>query len=389
MRYNFDEETDRRGTSCIKYDLLTERYGRNDLLPLWVADMDFKTPPFIVDAVRQRCEHQIFGYTFPNDEYYDSIINWVENLHQWKIRREWITYVPGIVKGIAFVIEHFTQKGDKVIIQPPVYHPFRLVTTGLKREVVNNPLKINANGEYEMDFNQLESVIDECCKILILSNPHNPAGIVWKKEALQTLASICLKHNIIVISDEIHSEMVYPGFTHHPFPTVSDAAASCSITFMAPSKTFNIPGIIASYSIVPNDSLRRDFYDFLNAGEFNEGSLFAYLATVAAYTHGREWRSQMLDYVIDNVHFIDKYLKANIPQIRAVMPQASFLVWLDCHGLEITQKELNNLTVNKAHLALNDGLMFGSEGEGFMRINVGCPRRTLEKALEALHGVIK
>ena len=385
--YHFDEIIERKDTDCVKYDTLKEHFGREDLIPLWVADMDFRTPDFIIDAMKKRCEHPVFGYTYPSDEYFNSIINWIRELHDWDIRKEWISYIPGIVRGIAFAIEHFTRKGDKVIIQPPIYHPFRLVPDSLGREVVNNPLRL-VNGVYEMDFDHLETIIDEKCKILILSNPHNPAGIVWKKETLQRLASICARHNIIVISDEIHAEMTYPSYTHHPFPTVSGEAASCSITFAAPSKTFNIAGIVSSYAIVPDDSLRNAFYSFLKAGEFNHGTIFAYTAVVAAYTQGAEWRRQMIDYVIKNVRFVDRYLKNSIPQIKAYMPQASFLVWLDCAGLGLNHKELVGLFRDRANLALNDGAMFGLEGNGYMRLNVGCPHSRLETALGKLKNAI-
>ena len=386
--YHFDEIIERKGTDCIKYDTLKEHFGREDLMPLWVADMDFRTPDFIIDALKKRCEHPVFGYTYPSDNYFNQIIHWVHELHSWDIQREWICYIPGIVRGIAFAIEHFTRKGDKVIIQPPVYHPFRLVPNSLGREVVNNPLRIT-DGVYEMDFEHLESIIDEKCKILILSNPHNPAGIVWKKETLQQLASICVKHKIIVISDEIHAEMAFPSFSHHPFPTVSDEAAACSITFMAPSKTFNIAGIVSSYAIVPDDTLRKDFYHFLEAGEFNHGTIFAYAAIMAAYTpEGMEWRNQMLDYVMKNVQFVDEYLKKNIPQIKVYMPQASFLIWLNCKELKINHKELIKLFKDRANLALNDGAMFGFEGSGYMRLNVGCPQCKLETALEKLKNAL-
>jgi cystathionine beta-lyase len=386
IRYDFDEQIDRKGTDCIKFDLLNERYGRDDLLSLWVADMDFRTPDFILDALKRRCEHPVFGYTFPSDDYYNSIIDWVKGLYGWEIRREWLSYIPGIVKGIAFVIDRFTEAGDKIIIQPPVYHPFRLVPEHLKRKVVYNPLKLE-NGSYQMDFDNLESVIDEKCKIMILSNPHNPAGTVWSKETLQKLAHICLMHDITVISDEIHAEMVYPGYTHHPFPTVSREAAACGITFMAPSKTFNIAGIVASYAIIPDDKIRKKFYSFMKAGEFDEGSVFSYTATVAAYRYGNEWRKQMIEYVINNINFADSFLKKNIPHIKAHIPQASFLLWLDCREPGLSQKVLVDSFINKARLALNDGSMFGREGEGFMRINVGCPRAYLEKALNRMFNV--
>ncbi|MDR2775236.1 MAG: PatB family C-S lyase [Tannerella sp.] len=387
--YDFDEIIDRKGTDCIKYDLLAERFGDGDLLPLWVADMDFRTPDFIIDALRKRCQHAVFGYTRPPEDYYRSIVAWNSELHGWDIRREWLSFIPGIVRGIAFAIERFTQEGDKIIIQPPVYHPFRLVPSNMRRKVVCNPLRLVNGVRYEMDFDNLESVIDEGCKILILSNPHNPAGIVWSKETLQRLASICAANGIIVIADEIHSEMVYPSRKHYPFPTVSGEAAACSITFAAPSKTFNIAGIVASYAVVPDKHLREAFYSYLEAGEFNEGSLFSYIATTAAYTYGAEWRRQMIDYVVGNVTFTDRYLKRHIPQIKAYMPQASFLVWLDCRELGLDHEELTDLFRRRARLALNDGTLFGAaEGSGYMRINVGCPRSTLEMALEQLRKAI-
>ena len=239
-----------------------------------------------------------------------------------------------------------------------------------------------------MDFEQLESLIDKDCKMLILSNPHNPGGVVWEKEALVKLAQICSAHGILVISDEIHAEMTYPQFRHHPFATISEEAAACSVTFMAPSKTFNIAGIVSSYALVPNTRIREKFYSFLEAGELNAGTIFAFIATKAAYTYGAEWLQQMRSYVIENVNFVDEYLKKNIPQIKVYRPQASFLVWLDCRELKLTQPELVQLFEDKAGLALNDGTMFGKEGEGFMRLNIGCPRSILNKALESLKKAI-
>ncbi|MBS7343983.1 MAG: PatB family C-S lyase [Parabacteroides sp.] len=386
--YNFDEIIDRKGTSCVKYDGLKNAYqGKENLIPLWVADMDFATPDFIVEALKKRCEHPVFGYTFDDDEYYESIQTWLDYKYHWKTEREWISYIPGIVKGIGLAVQCFTQPGDKVIIQPPVYHPFRLVPTRMGREVVYNPLKLE-DGVYKMDFEQLESLIDKDCKMLILSNPHNPGGVVWEKEALVKLAQICSAHGILVISDEIHAEMTYPQFRHHPFATVSEEAAACSVTFMAPSKTFNIAGIVSSYALVPDSRIRERFYSFLEAGELNAGTIFAFTATKAAYTYGAEWLQQMRSYVIENVNFVDEYLKKNIPQIKVYRPQASFLVWLDCRELKLTQPELVQLFEDKAGLALNDGTMFGKEGEGFMRLNIGCPRSILNQALELLKKAI-
>ncbi len=387
-QYNFDEIIDRHGTDCIKVDHLEERFGNADLIPLWVADMDFRTPDFIVEALKKRCSHEIFGYTSPSGEYYESIINWVDYKYKWKIRKEWISYIPGIVKGIAFVLDCFTAPGDKVIIQPPVYHPFRIVPEQMDRKVVYNPLQL-VDGTYQMDFAHLESVIDEKCKVLILSSPHNPGGMVWSKDTLARLAETCSQHGILIISDEIHAEMVYPHNKQVPFPTVSETAASCSITFMAPSKTFNIAGIVSSYAIIPEESIRTKFYAWLEARELHEGSIFAYTATTAAYTYGAEWLQQMRMYVMENVSYVDRFLKAEIPKIKVYMPEASFLVWLDCRGLKLSQADLVELFRDKAGLALNDGSMFGPGGEGYMRLNVGCPRSVLEQALQSLKKAVK
>jgi cystathionine beta-lyase len=345
--------------------------------------MDFRCGDFIIDAIRQRAAHGIFGYTIPPQSYYDSIIDWVKNRHGLNIRQEWLSYIPGIVKGIALAVLNFTNPQDKIIIQPPVYHPFRLVPLMQGRNIVNNPL-IEENGRYRMDLEGLKKVIDKDCKLLILCNPHNPAGITWPKETLEELAEICHHNRLLVLSDEIHSDMALFGNRHIPFASVSEKAAQNSITFMAPSKTFNIAGIVSSYSIVPNEQIRKSFYDFLHAGELDEGTIFAYTATRAAYGQGLEWMQQMLRYVEGNILFVDSYLKENIPQMEAIIPQASFLLWLDCRTLGFSQRELNALFVKKAGLALNDGEMFGKEGAGFMRMNVGCPRAVLKQALEQL-----
>lgn len=388
-RYNFDQVIERRGTGALKCDALKQRYGRDDLLPLWVADMDFATPDFIIDALRQRLDHPIFGYTIDPPEMWPTIIDWIREHHKWQVEREWLTFIPGIVKGIGFAINVFTKPDEKVIIQPPVYHPFRLTPLGNKREVVYNPLRENPDGTYSMDFENLEQVADEKCRLLILSNPHNPAGIVWDRETFAQLASICKRRNIIVVSDEIHCDMPLFGHRHTPFPTVSREAADCSITFGAPTKTFNIAGIVSSYAIVPNAEIRERFYSWLRANELNEPTIFAPIATIAAFKNGEPWRREMIAYVESNVEFLLEYIEANIPKIKALRPQASFLVWLDCRGLGLSHRELKDLFIGKAHLALNDGAMFGQGGEGFMRINVGTPRSILQKGLEQLRNAIE
>mgnify|MGYP000557377561 FL=1 len=382
--YNFDEIIDRPGSGDLKHEALLPRWGRNDLLPLWVADMDFATPDFVVDALKARLSHPIFGYTIEPADYRPTIIDWNESHHGWKIKPEWISFIPGIVKGIGFVVNVFTKPGEKVIIQPPVYHPFRMTPEDNGREVVFNPLRLREDGYYDMDFDNLSEVCDDKCRVLILSNPHNPAGVCWSKETLQRLADFCYEHNIIVISDEIHSDMALFGNRHVPFASVSERAADISITFAAPTKTFNMAGIVSSYAVISNDDLRQRFYGWLKANELDEPTIFAPIATIAAYQKGEEWRKQMLAYVEDNVRFVEDYCRERIPGIRPLRPQASFLVWLNCRGLELSHDKLLDLFIDKAHLALNDGEMFGPGGEGFMRLNVGTPRSVLRQALEQL-----
>ncbi len=385
--YNFDEVIDRKGSGAIKTDALKERFGHADLIPMWVADMDFRTGDFIVDALKKRCEHEIFGYTMPREGYFNSIRNWILSRHHWEIEQKWFSYIPGIVKGIGFCVMNFTRPGDKIIIQPPVYHPFRIIPEMHHRTVVYNPL-IETDGTYRMDLKGLRQLIDEDCKLLILSNPHNPVGIAWDRETMTELAEICYQHNVLVISDEIHADMTLFGNRHIPFATVSEKARENSITFMAPSKTFNIAGIVSSYAIVPNDKIRDDFFHFLHASELNEASIFAYEATLAAYENGTEWLQQMLAYLEKNILFVEHFLQENIPDIRAFRPEASFLIWLDCRKLGLPQKELTDLFIRKAGLALNDGEIFGQEGQGFMRMNIGCPCSIIEKALNNLKKAI-
>lgn len=382
--YNFDEIIDRSGSGDLKHEALLPRWGRNDLLPLWVADMDFATPDFVVDALKARLSHPIFGYTIEPADYRPTIIDWNESHHGWKIKPEWISFIPGIVKGIGFVVNVFTKPGEKVIIQPPVYHPFRMTPEDNGREVVFNPLRLREDGYYDMDFDNLSEVCDDKCRVLILSNPHNPAGVCWSKETLQCLADFCYEHNIIVISDEIHSDMALFGNRHVPFASVSERAADISITFAAPTKTFNMAGIVSSYAVISNDDLCQRFYGWLKANELDEPTIFAPIATIAAYQKGEEWRKQMLAYVEDNVRFVEDYCRERIPGVRPLRPQASFLVWLNCRGLELSHDKLLELFIDKAHLALNDGEMFGPGGEGFMRLNVGTPRSVLRQALEQL-----
>lgn len=381
--YDFNKPIDRRGTHCVKVEALENYFGRKDLLPLWVADMDFETPDFIIEALRRRLDHAVLGYPVAYDGYWNSIIGWLRDRHGWEVEREWLRYIPGIVKGIAMVINAFTQQGDKVIIQPPVYHPFRLVPEHNGREVVMNPLR-RVGDRYEMDFEQLESVIDEKCKLLILSNPHNPVGITWSKATLQRLAEIAAKHNIIVVSDEIHCDMALYGNRHTPFATVSEEATRCSITFGAPSKTFNIAGVVSSFAVVPDPVLREKFFSWLTANEMDMPTIFAMTATEAAFTEGEQWRQQMIAHIEGSIDYVEAFLSENIPAIKLIKPEASFLVWLDCSALGLKHEELVKLMVDEAHLAMNDGAMFGIGGEQHLRLNVGTQRSVLEQAMQQL-----
>ena len=379
MNYNFDEIINRKGTDSVKWDAVEGRWGRNDLIPMWVADMDFRTAPFVIDALKKRLEHEVLGYTFACKEWAESIINWLKERHGWTISEDMLTFTPGIVRGLAFAIHCFTEKGDKVMV---IYHPFFLVTQKNEREVVFSPL-ILKDGQYHIDFNRFRKDV-QGCKLLVLSNPHNPGGRVWTKEELSQIADICYESGTLVISDEIHADLTLPPYKHSTFALISEKARMNSLVFMSPSKAFNMPGLASSYAIIENDELRHRFQTYMEASEFSEGHLFAYLSVAAAYSHGTEWLDQVIAYIQGNIDYTEHYLKEQIPTIKMIRPQASYLIFLDCRELGLNREELNRLFVEDAHLALNEGTTFGKEGEGFMRLNIACPRATLEQALKQL-----
>lgn len=382
MKYSFDEVIDRTGTAAVKIDGMKEVWGRTDLLPLWVADMDFATPPFILDAIRRRCEHPILGYTEKPESYYQAIIGWVKRRYGMEVSKEQLNYVPGIVAGLGMALNCFTAPGDKVMIMPPVYHPFAWLVQRNGRRLVECPLKLE-NGTYRMDLDLFRRSI-KGVRVLILCNPHNPGGVVWTREELETLADVCAEDNVIVFSDEIHADLTLPPHRHVPFAMISEHARNNSVTFMAPSKAFNMPGMAASHTVIYNEGLRKRFVSYLDAGELDMGHVLAYPAVEAAYTKGDEWLEQCLAYVQANIDYVEAYLQENLPAIQAMRPQASYLVWLDCRKLGLSQEALVDFFVSGARLALNDGAMFGKEGEGFMRMNVGCPRSILEQAMKQL-----
>ena len=389
MTYDFDTLISRKGSGDLMHEALLPRWKRDDLLPMWVADMNFPVCPAIIQALKARLDHPILGYTVEPKDYFPAIHDWVLAHHGWVIQREWVRFIPGIVKGIGIICNLFVKPEEKVIVMPPVYHPFHLTPQGNHREVVWNPLRKREDGYYDIDFDHLEQVCDDKCRVLLLCNPHNPGGLVWTKETLQRLADFCFDHHLLVVSDEIHADMPLFGHQHTPFASVSDKAAAISITFQAPTKTFNIAGIVSAYAIVPNENIRKVFYDWLAVNELDEPHLFAPIATIAAFREGEAWRKQMIHYVERNILFVEAFCKEHMPAIKPLRPQASFLLWLDCRALHLSHEELLHLFIDEAHLALNDGEMFGPGGEGYMRLNVGCPRQLVEQALRQLRDAVQ
>ncbi len=399
---DFNKIHDRKGTNSIKADSLIKHFGREDVIPLWIADMDFESPLCVKEALQRVVDCGIYGYNTIPKEYFPTIKWWLGREHGWSVESGWLTFIPGIVKGIGYAINHFTKEGDGIIIQPPVYPPFRNVPNLNNRKVVYNPLIKNEQYTcgsslqglaYNMDFDGLEQIGKEgSCRMLVLSNPHNPGGIAWDRATLERLASICHKYGILVISDEIHADMPLFGRKHIPFATVSKEAEQISITFGAPSKTFNIAGIVSSYAVVPNEELRKPFYKWLEANEMNSPTIFATTSAIAAYREAGQWRNQMLEYLEGNVLFTEEFFSSIVADGKELMvpvrPQSSFLVWLDCRELcrklGMNHEELVDLFVNKAKLALNSGVAFGPGGEGFMRLNIGTSRETLQKAYNQL-----
>lgn len=383
-QYNFDNVIDRRGTSAVKIDRLDQVFGRHDLTPLWIADLDFAVCPRITEALLRRLQHPVLGYSEASDGYWQSIIDWNLRRHSFGIDRSELCFIPGVVKGIALAVNYFTQRGDGVVIQPPVYTPFRTVVEGNGRRVVENPLLFDGE-KYTMDLDGLEAVIEaDKPKMMILCNPHNPIGIQWDAAMLARLAAICRRAGVVVVSDEIHGDLMLHGRRHIPFLSVSDDARHIGIMLGAPSKTFNIPGLVSSWMVVKNPTMREEFYKWLEINEFNSPVLISTIGAEAAYRNGEAWLDEMLRYVEDNIDFVEAYAARHIPGLRVIRPQASFLLWLDFRSLNLCQREIMDLLLDKAHLALNDGSMFGRQGEGFARLNIGTPRSVLAAALESL-----
>jgi len=382
MKYNFDKIVNRKNTNSAKYDMSKEMFGTDNILPMWVADMDFETPDFIVNSLRKRIEHHIFGYSTKPDSYYNSIINWMKNRHNWDIKKDWITSSPGVVPAINMAVLAFTNPKDKIIIQPPVYHLFSAAVQENDRQIINNQLKLE-NGKYQIDFDDLEKKIKNDVKMLIFCNPHNPGGMVWNRDDLLKLGNLCVENNVLLVSDEIHSDMVYEK-THIPISSLSPAIANNTITCMAPSKTFNLAGLSSSVLIIQNEEIRNKFNHLLHNLHIHYGNIFGNIALESAYTYGEKWLKQLLIYLKENINFVVDYFQDNIPKIKVIVPDATYLMWLDCRNLNLSNKELKNFFIQKAKIGLNDGPSFGPGGEGFQRINIGYPRSIIEAVLKKI-----
>lgn len=383
MQYNFDEIIDRRGTDCFKWDALQAMYGCGDVTPMWVADMDFRSPDFVMEAIRHRCDHEVLGYTMPSEGYWQAVTMWLEKHYNIQATKQELHFIPGIVAGIAYALLCLTQPGDRVLVTTPVYPPFLNLPKDSGRTLVCSPLRIT-NGRFEIDFDDFERKAERC-KVFIMSNPHNPAGTVWGTEVLTKIADICEKHNVLVISDEIHADLTLPGHQHVSYGTVS----SKGITFMAPSKTFNIAGLGSSVCYIADEALRKRFFGWLDALGVAGGNIFAFTAAEAAFAQGGEWLQQMLEYLSENVKALDRFLQERMPKVKVVLPEASYLAWLDFSAYGLTHEQLNNKLINEAKVALNDGTTFGGDAyQCCFRLNLGCPRSILIDALSRIADAI-
>lgn len=384
--YNFDQCIDRHGTQCKKIEVLKQEYGRDDLLPLWIADMDFAVCPEITQAlVRRLADHPVYGYTCLYDEYWQSIIDWQRERNGFEFTRDEVTFVAGIVTGFGLAVNHFTKPGDKIVIQEPVYYPFKDVINRNGRITVNNALLPSDDGLYRMDLEDLERIMrEEKPSMMVVCNPHNPAGIAWPADVLREVARLAYKYHVIVFSDEIFGDLMLFGHKHTAMATVSEEAAAITVTCGAPSKTFNIAGLKSSWCVVKNPELRKPFFEWIEVNELCNANFPAIIATEAAYRHGATWLEECLHYIEDNVDYVIDYCRDHIPGIVPMRPQAGFLVWFDCTGLGLSHEEVISLFRDKARLGVNEGSMFGDAGRCHMRVNMGSPRCVLEQAMRQL-----
>ncbi len=380
--YNFDNIIDRKGTGCKKWDMISKDYG-DDVIPLWIADMDFEIPYEISESIKKRADHPILGYTMAPDTYYEAVIDWFKKIHNWVIEKEYIQFTPGVVPGINAIISTFTKPGDDVIIQTPVYHPFARLIKNNGCNVVENPLKLE-DGYYSMDFDNLEEVITKRTRLLILCSPHNPIGRVWKREELEKLGEICVENEILVVSDEIHADIVYPPNEHIVFSNINQRLANNSIICTAPNKTFNIAGLQTANIVIQNEKLRNEFEIQLEKLCIPGGTIFGIIAQETAYRNGESWYKELIKYLNENVDYVVKFFETRIPKIKVKKPEGTYLLWLDCSALNMNEEELVDFFIKDCKVLLNEGSIFGKGYELFQRMNVATSRKVLQEALERI-----
>lgn len=384
MTVNFDGIIDRRGTSCLKYDFAVERGYPQGILPFWVADMDFRAPQPVIDELTRRVQHGIFGYTDPKESYKEIIVNWMTKHHGWTPSTKALTITPGVVFALAVAIRCFTKPGEAVLLQQPVYYPFTEMIRQNNRELVNSPLVLK-DGHYEIDFDDFEEkIVKHDVKLFLLCSPHNPAGRVWTRDELLRMASICLKHNVLIVADEIHHEFVRPGFKHTVLASLSPEIAGQTITCTSPSKTFNLAGLQVSNIFIENDELRRKFRAEISAAGYSQPNSLGLFAAQAAYEHGAEWLKELLAYIESNYQKAKAFFAEQMPKVKLIEPEGTYLLWLDFSAYGLTDEELDDIIINDANLWLDSGHIFGKAGRGFQRLNIACPWSTLENGLQHL-----
>ncbi|MCD8190251.1 MAG: pyridoxal phosphate-dependent aminotransferase [Clostridiales bacterium] len=387
---DFDRLIDRRSTDCLKYDFAVRRGKPEDVLPLWVADMDFPTSSYVLDALRERVAHGIFGYTETGDRYFEAVAGWMERKHGWQVKQNWLVKTPGVVFGLAMSVKAFTETGDSVLIQQPVYYPFTEVIVDNDRRVVSSDLVLGSDGRYHVDFADFErKIVENQVKLFLLCSPHNPVGRVWRREDLLHMGELCRKYGVLVVSDEIHQDFVFGENRHLVFANLKPEFEAISITCTSPAKTFNLAGLQVSNLFIPNPDLRRTFRRQIAAAGYSQLNVIGLTAGEAAYRYGEPWYNGVMTYLEQNIAWLKAYLIRELPEIRMIEPEGTYLVWLDFRGLGLTGPELERLIVYKARLWLDSGAIFGPAGEGFQRINMACPRSTLEQALEQLKRAVR
>ncbi len=389
MKYEFNDIVDRRNTNSLKYDFAVERGKPSDILPLWVADMDFKAPPEVLNALLKAVSHGIFGYSEVKKDYFAAVHDWFYQHFNWDTKEQWLIKTPGVVYAIALAVKALTKEKEGVLIQQPVYYPFEETILLNKRALVVNYL-VYKGGKYSIDYDDFEKkIIEGNVKLFVLCNPQNPVGRVWTKEELTKMGEICIRHNVVIVSDEIHCDFTYPGFQHTVFANINDTFAENTITCTSPSKTFNLAGLQVSNIFIRNDRLRNKIINELDKSGYSQLNTLGLVACKAAYQYGGPWLEELKEYLLDNLNFVREFLKENLPMIKLIEPEGTYLIWLDFTKLNLTSGEMKELIVDKAKLWLDAGQMFGKNGVGFERINIACPRKLLQKAMEQLNTAIK